>query len=290
MSIKNIILAGATGGQGKLIAKQLIQDGFHVTALVRPGHGAKHADLFKEIGLKYVEANGRADIISKTKGADAIVSVVAGDGSVFMDFQLDLLAAAKENKVKRFIPSEFGGDFEVLGANVGFFGYKAAVRAEVEKSGVPYTLIQTGGFYEYFLNPMFGFDYVNGKVEILADGNTPIRRTAQKDVAIAVSAVLNHPNPPKQVFVASEMLSERQAVAVFEEVFGKKFTIVVKTKEEWLKESESATDFFPTKFMSWAHSSVVETAEHAPNLQIPGSQSIREYAVQLKTSLAKTSK
>jgi len=33
-------------------------------------------------------------------------------GKVFVDYQLELLAAAKENKVKLFIPSEFGSDTE----------------------------------------------------------------------------------------------------------------------------------------------------------------------------------
>lgn len=46
----------------------------------RPGHAEKHADLLKSLNVNHIEANGKEELIAKTKGADAIVSLVAGDG------------------------------------------------------------------------------------------------------------------------------------------------------------------------------------------------------------------
>jgi len=34
----------------------------------------------KALNIKHVEANGKEELIAKTKGADAIISLVAGDG------------------------------------------------------------------------------------------------------------------------------------------------------------------------------------------------------------------
>jgi len=97
-----------------------------------------------------------------------------------------------------------------------FVTLKISVAKAIEKEGIPYTLIQNGvsfhsffsisfslspifcqPFYEYAFSPKLGFDFINGKTEILGDGNVPIRRTAMKDVAKAISIILRTPNPPK---------------------------------------------------------------------------------------------
>ncbi|MGG7382841.1 hypothetical protein ACQ7B2_30260, partial [Escherichia coli] len=45
-------------------------------------------------------------------------------------------------------------------------------------------------FIEMWLTPMFGFDYVNGRVRIYGEGTNPISWVSYKDVArVAVAAV-----------------------------------------------------------------------------------------------------
>lgn len=109
-----------------------------------------------------------------------------------------MLHAAKANNAL-FIPSEFGSDFEDL-SNPGFFGYKQALREEVKKSGVQYCFVQNGNFFEFGFSAYFKFDVASGKVEILGDGNVPVRRTAMKDIAKGVSTILRIPNPPQVSF------------------------------------------------------------------------------------------
>lgn len=77
-------------------------------------------------------------------------------------------------------------------------------------------------------------------------------------------------------------MTERQAIEIFEEVFGKKFEVVSKTKDQFQKDCDNATEFFPGKFSAWLHSVVDKVAVRAVNIQIPGSQSVREYAQQIK--------
>jgi len=280
--IQHVFIVGVTGHLGQVIASQLVNEKFQVTAIVRHGHGEKHKDLLHKTGVKHVEAEGQEELTAKLKGADAVISTVSGDDKSFITYQSQLLAAAKANNVKLFIPSEFGSDIEAL-SNPGYFGYKAGFEAELNKSGVPYTLVQSGAFYEFGLSPNFHFDAAKGKVEILGDGNTPFRRTAMKDIAKAVCIILKHPSPPKRAYIASEVMTERQAVAVFEDVFGKKFEVVSKSKEQWQQESDQATVFFPNKFSAWLHGLVDVASCHEVNIQIPGSQSIREYAHHLKS-------
>jgi len=283
VGIKHVFFSGITGKIGQVIAKQLIADKFELTAILRKGHGTKHSEILQQLGVKnFVQAEGREEIIQKTKGADAIISTVAGDERAFIEYQSDLLAAAKANNVKLFIPSEFGSDIETIGANPGFFGYKVGFDHELAKSGVPYTSVQCGNFYDFGLSPLFHLDFINAKVTILGDGNVPLRRTAMRDIAKAVSLILKHPNPPKRAYIASEVMTERQTVEVFEEVFGRKFEVISKTKEQFHQDADKATVVRPDKFSFWVHGIVDVVASHEVNLQIPGSQSIREYVQQLK--------
>lgn len=150
MSIKSVAVAGATGWLGSTVTSQLLKDGFEVHALVRNADEAKKkaAELIKN-GLKIVQVNfdDVASITQALKGKDALVSTLAGDGSVFVDLQKRLVDASKAAGIKLFIPSEFGANVEAAPKD-GFFVGKQLAAAYVKESGVPYAIITVGLFYE----------------------------------------------------------------------------------------------------------------------------------------------
>jgi uncharacterized protein YbjT (DUF2867 family) len=94
------------------------------------------------------------------RGVDLVVSTLSGPT---VGKQINLIHAAKAAGVKRFIPSEFGTDIKSLkeaGHTVAFFEPKLAVRAELQKVGLEYVLIENGFFYTFLLSPFFGVDLV----------------------------------------------------------------------------------------------------------------------------------
>ena len=167
----------------------LHNDGFDVYVAVRPGKPTDQLSPFKQdhhLKIVEVDLSNKDEIIAKTRDLDAIVSALAGDDKVFVGLQRNLLEAAKANHHKLFIPSEFGADYDALGPNIGLLKLKATLKEEVIKSGVPACFVRNGMFYEYSFSPLFHFDWVNGKVTVLGDGNTKIARTKISDVGKAV--------------------------------------------------------------------------------------------------------
>jgi len=279
--IHKVFVVGGTGHLGHAIVHELHHEGFEVHVAVRPGTPAEKLSHFKEdkhLKIVEVDLSNKEQVIAKTNGLDAIVSALAGDDKVFVGLQTILLEAAKANNHKLFIPSEYGANYDVLAPNFGYLGFKAMMKETIKKSGVPTTIICCGNFYEYAFTPAFHFDWENGKVIVLGDGNTKIARTKITDVAKTIAHALKTPNHPAHVLVAGDIMSELDAVHAFEEATGRKFEVTHKTTEEFLKASEAATDFFPGKFSNWLHAFSDKIAVFTPNVQIHGATSIKDYA------------
>lgn len=82
---------------------------------------------------------------------------------------------------------------------------KMPFRKTIMNSGVNYTFILTGMWYETTFQPRFGFDWVrnltfkvyldkeNGKVKIFGDGNAKNTFSSIDDFAAIVPEILEHP-------------------------------------------------------------------------------------------------
>ena len=101
--IKNVIVIGASGNVGQLITSSLLAANFTVSALTRststatfPPHVAVHKTDYTHESL-----------LAAFRNKDAIVSAIATYSTAQ---QKDVINAAVEAGVKRFLPSEFGVD------------------------------------------------------------------------------------------------------------------------------------------------------------------------------------
>ncbi len=110
---KTIILAGATGDLGGRIARALVRRGATVKALAR-----RESDLDAIVHLRgagvvveKVDFDNIAELVSAMQGASCVVSVLSGLRKVMIRVQTNLLTAAVEACVPRFIPSDFSLDF-----------------------------------------------------------------------------------------------------------------------------------------------------------------------------------
>ena len=109
--MKKILLVGATGNLGSLIARALLAKGVKLCLLVRPGSRAKLAP----------DVAAASEIVENDAGAFddvyTVVSAVQGGPETIIDAQLRILRAARAASVRRFIPSTFS--FNIFGLAEG---------------------------------------------------------------------------------------------------------------------------------------------------------------------------
>jgi len=230
-TFKVVLIAGATGFVGKLIAEAFLEKkSFDVRILTR--HGVtddKKKQILHELSSKGAHlVEGSTDDIESLKkalhGVDLVVSAFSGQACG--QPQLNLVKAAKEAGVKRFIPSEYGFDVEAPakhGITVDFFSPKIAVREELRKLNLEHVLLITGGFAAYTLTPFFGVDVEHGKVRSGGTGKEKFAVTHVPDFARAVPDIATHPNAGnKTVYIEGDFVSFDDIAHIVEEATGKK--------------------------------------------------------------------
>lgn len=117
-SFQSVAVAGATGAIGYSITEALLNDGSYKVRILRKKPESKNekTELLASKGVEivYVDYNQKDDLVKALKGIDAVVSAVNAKDMVsnFYSIQAPLVEAAKEAGVKRFIPSEFGGEYK----------------------------------------------------------------------------------------------------------------------------------------------------------------------------------
>ncbi len=205
--VKTILLVGATGNLGGLIARALLAKGAKLRLLVRPGSRVKlPADVAAASEIVEDEA-GAFD------GVYTVVSAVQGGPETIIDAQLKFLRAARAAGARRFIPSSFSFNFFGLAAgdNVNSdWRREFARRAEDERGAVEVVHVLNGCFLDR--DVLFGFlgafDLGKGEAYLWGDGNDKMEFTTYADTAAyTAEAALADRSLPREFFVAGESLT-----------------------------------------------------------------------------------
>ncbi len=153
-------------------------------------------------------------------GVDVVVSAI-GNNEVTVPGQKNLIDAAKQQGVKRFIPSDYSIDYRKLdyGDN-----YNLDKRKEVfeylQHSGLEYTLVLNGAFMDS-ITYMPLFDLEHQTFQYWGDGETPMDLTTTDDTAKYVAAAVSDPDlANKALEVAGETLTAKQLKASYEAATG----------------------------------------------------------------------
>lgn len=179
---QQVLLVGATGNLGRLIAHELIGQGAQVRALVRPGKAGGLA-----AGVEAVEGDllNPDDVSRAVEGVEVVVSSVGNSFEQTVTGQLNLVRASAAAGVRRFIPSDFSVDYRKLNkgdnANLDMrFPVLEALRA----SGMQPTSVLNGAFMEVLFADFFpAFDYGERIARIWGDGHQPMDLTTMEDTA-----------------------------------------------------------------------------------------------------------
>lgn len=185
-----------------------------------------------------VDYNNSSDLRFKLAGVDTVISTVSGSA------QLALIDCAAAARVRRFVPSEFGGPPALRPQDDPLDDHRRAAILKLsqrESSGMRFCVFTCGIFYERFGPGGMAASQLGVNSNIGQEGDYLMnyrRRTAQlpyntsnghsakvsmisaRDLAQAVVGALNLPSWPREFRVRGERMSVRDLVAVAELVQG----------------------------------------------------------------------
>ncbi|WOT06852.1 aromatic alcohol reductase [Shewanella youngdeokensis] len=154
---QTVAVIGATGQVGYPLTQALLALGHKVIVLTRglQNEGAGKLSEFKANGAQIIEItdmSNKASMIVALQGADTLVSCVPGAKAIITELEPIWLEAAIAAGVKRFVPTEFGCHTRGLEYGDGvLFDYKKDLHKKILGSGIGWTMIYTGGIFDYFL-------------------------------------------------------------------------------------------------------------------------------------------
>jgi uncharacterized protein YbjT (DUF2867 family) len=230
-----VLVVGSTGMLGiKIISALLDKGATIVKAMVRPGSGSKEENRQK---IEQMKAQGaiivEGDLMKPEtllpicEGVDVVVSAV-GNNQETVPGQKNLIDVAKQQGVKRFIPSDYSVDYRKVdyGDNDNL-DMRKEVLSYLLQSGLEYTLILNGAFMNNIGTPYTAqFDLDNSVFEYWGDGETPLDFTTTDDTAKYVAEAVSDPDLANTALeVAGEVLSNKQLLAAYEEATGKKLQV-----------------------------------------------------------------
>ncbi|XP_050366465.1 eugenol synthase 2-like [Argentina anserina] len=267
-----VLVIGGTGYIGKFIVEASAKANHPTFALVRettvndPAKG-KLIQSFKNLGvtLLYGDIDEHEGLVKVIKKVDVVISTV---GIPAAPDQTKIIAAIKEaGNVKRFFPSEFGSDVDLIHDIVepakSFFASKAQIRRAIEAEGIPYTYVTSNCFAGYFLPSLVQPNATSpprDKVFILGDGNPKAIFVKEEDIgtytirAVDDSRTLNkvlYLKPPRNIYSMNEL------VALWEKKIGKLLEKVY-VPEQKLLDDIIATPFPENLIMGIYHSVFVK--------------------------------
>lgn len=227
--MKKILVVGATGHLGPHLAKEFVNQGHQVSALLRPMSLANpdKSDSLKALGVKLIEGDLTApdSLKDACAGQDVVVSAVGGE-QIMM--QTALAEIASEAGVERFVPSEFGIDPHTAGpGSCDLFDLKAAVQGKIKAIGVPTTMIYTNGFMEFWgtglgqLGPM----EPPAVVQLFGNGDVPAYMCTLGDIARYTAAIIEDPNTVnREVAICTNSITQEDLISLWESKSGRTVT------------------------------------------------------------------
>lgn len=214
-------LVQATGNLGPAILNQLLNAGFEVAVLTRKN--STHS-LPASVTAIPVDYDSLGSLTTALKGQEALVSTL---GSTAIAIQLRLIEAAAEAHVKRFIPSEFGSNtLNEKARALPVFKDKVAVQDALKKeaasSGMSYTVICTGPFFDWGILVGFIMSLKEKSILLFDGGDRLFSTTSLPTIGKAVAGVLKHPEQTKNraVFVQDTATTLKKLAVAGEKATG----------------------------------------------------------------------
>ncbi|HUL71787.1 MAG TPA: SDR family oxidoreductase [Vicinamibacterales bacterium] len=191
-----VLVVGATGQLGGVVARKLLAAGVPVRALAR---SAEKLAPLKAAGAEVVAVNllDLAKVTDACRGISQIVSTAnnnMGKGptsplKVDVSAYQNLCAAARNTGVKRLIYISFRG--ATSGETVDIFRVKWYIEDLIRRSGLPHVIVRPSAFMDVWIDQIIAPGIrKNGTATVFGDGSGVTNYIAVEDVAEFVVKIL----------------------------------------------------------------------------------------------------
>jgi uncharacterized protein YbjT (DUF2867 family) len=228
------LIVGSTGVLGTEVCRRLRQLGQPVRALVRTTSDPAKVNALRAQGAEIVfgdlrdEASLRAacaDVRCVISTASAMSSFSADNTFLLTDLGTkDLVDAARDAGVDQFVFVSFS---DTLDPDADLKVAKRAVEEHIVNSGVSFTILRPTCFMESWLSPMLGFDFANGRAQIIGSGDAFISYISISDVAQFAIASIGNPEVRNATIDLGgpDVVSPLEVVRIAENFTGKTFAV-----------------------------------------------------------------
>lgn len=227
MSDDTIILAGATGRLGGLIAASLMERGASVRALTRRGSSSDTSELrAANVSIVEVDYFNRSEMIAACRGGSCVVSALSGLEDVLLDAQSQLLDMAVAAGVPRFIPSDYAVDFTKLeyGTNRNF-DIRRRFHERLDVAPINATSILNGMFTDLLIGPAPVILFKLKRVLYWENPDQLMDFTTVENTAEYTAAAAMDPSTPRFLRIAGDQQSARTLTKTVSELTGEKFKL-----------------------------------------------------------------
>ncbi len=225
-----IIVAGGTGKLGQRIVWHLRQNGAEVRALVRRGGPGETALAFlREQGATLVEVDFKdaAGLANACTGGTCLVSAVSGLRDVIVDTQTQLLQAALEAGIPRFIPSDYCIDYTKLpvGSNRNL-DLRREFNEQLNKAPIVATSILNGMFTDLLTGQAPVVLFGPKRIMYWGDAGKLLDFTTMEDTAAYTAMAALDSTTPRYLRVAGDVADVMDLKNAATQVTGKSFKLL----------------------------------------------------------------
>ena len=198
MNESRVLVVGATGQLGRVIARKLIESGARVRALAR--NQSALAALAPQAEFAAVDLRDLPKLTEACRGVDQIVATAnnnMGKGPnspsrVDLSAYQNLCAAARNTGVRRLTYVSYRGVAQ--DAPVDIFRVKWYIEDAIRRSGVPYVMLRPTAFMEVWIDELLAKGIrEKGVATIFGDGRSVANYIAIDDVAEFAVKILSRP-------------------------------------------------------------------------------------------------
>lgn len=256
------LVVGATGNLGSEVCKMLRSNAKPVRALVRLSSDPNKVQNLRILGVETVVGDLRniATLPQACLGVTAIISTASslrshwqGDNFTTVDLEghKALIDTAKRTGVSRFVYISLSGHHTT---DCPLTNAKREIEQYLKNSGLTYTIVRPSALMEQWLSPVSGFDITHGKATIFGTGQSKISFISVKDVAQFISVSLDSPHSKNSTIELGgpKPLSYLEAVDLFQNITGRKFSVQKITPEFLLSQKNQSKDPFSQSTISYS--------------------------------------
>lgn len=201
---QRVLVVGATGQLGRVVARKLADSGAAVRALAR--NAARLADLQAPVELAAVDMLDMAQLTEACRGVAQIVATAnnnlgtgaSSPGRVDLAAYQNLCAAARNTGVRRLVYVSYRG--VARDAPVDIFRIKWHIEDAIRRSGVPHVMLRPTAFMDTWIDEILARGMrEKGVATIFGDGTRVANYIAVDDVAEFAVQILARPDVVNEV-------------------------------------------------------------------------------------------